>query len=180
MVRNILAGILGLIVAWIVITVMQLIGYYIWPVDVVDYNDAASFGRIIATMTAAQFIFLLVGYAVGSLCAGLAIGKIAENKGVLIPLIIGSLFTAVWIWLNVLYPHPTWVIVVGLFMYIPFTILGKNITAGTDTAGADADVTDEVGEAQAGVSDGIVEAGSGLPMDVPELSDTEKSRDEEE
>ncbi|HUF03107.1 MAG TPA: hypothetical protein VMM38_02930 [Aridibacter sp.] len=174
MVRNILAAIIGFVVAWIVITIMQLIGHYIWSVEPVDYNDAASFTRIIASMTPVQFVFLLLGYALGSLCAGLVIGKIAEAKGHLLPLIVGALMTGTWIWLNAVYPHPTWVMITGLFMYIPFTILGKNLTAGSGTVGTGAGMSSDVEEAEAGISDEVVEAGSGLSMDAPDVDGPEE------
>ncbi|REJ76185.1 MAG: hypothetical protein DWQ47_11260 [Acidobacteria bacterium] len=163
MVRNILAAVVALLVGWIVTSAIQMLNFLIsglpWP----DMNDASSFQRMIDSMTTLHFIVLLLGYALGSFAAGLTIGWIAKSKGNIIPLIIGGFLTLMWVLNNVSYTHPMWVLILGLFMFIPFMILGKNFTAGSDTVSA-----------EAGLADDAVAAGGGLSEDGPEEASTQE------
>lgn len=178
MVRNILAAILGLIVGWVVFTAIQALSHLVFPPTVpLDTNNLESIKAYMESLTPAMYAVVLGGYAIGSFAAGLLIGKIAESKGNLIPIIVGGFFTIGWILNLIMLPHPIWVAVLGFFMYIPFTILGKNLTAGPDFIGAEAGMSSDAAEADAGISDKVVEAGSGLSMDVPEATG---SADEEE
>lgn len=179
MVRNVLAVILGFIVGWVVFTAIQTLSHLVFPPAVpLDTNDLESIRRYMESLTPAMYAIVLAGYAIGSFAAGLLIGKIAESKGNLIPIIVGGFFTIGWILNLIMLPHPIWVAVLGFFMYIPFTILGKNLTAGPATVAAGAGMSSGAAAAEAGVSEGIVEAGSGMPMDV-EVPEASRSDEEE-
>ncbi|MCO6509856.1 MAG: hypothetical protein J5I65_03615 [Aridibacter famidurans] len=174
MVRNILAAILGLIVGWVVFTAIQTIGTLVFPPPVaLDTNNLDSIKAYMESLSPAMYGVVLAGYAIGSFAAGLLIGKIAESKGNLIPIIVGGLFTIGWILNLIMLPHPIWVAVLGFFMYIPFTILGKNLTAGSGTVAADAGLSSDVAAAEAGIGGDLEEAGSGLSMDASDVSDSE-------
>lgn len=156
MIRNMLAAVIGLVVGWIVFIVIQSVLPFIFPPTVyLDTSSQESINQYMASITPAMFGVVLAGYAIGSFVAGLIIGKIAENKGNALPFIVGGMFTLGWILNLVMLPHPKWVAIVGFFMFIPFAVLGKNLTSGGDDVeegetGAD---NSETEEASSGIDD---------------------------
>ena len=153
MIRNILAVVIGVVAGWIVFTVIQAVLPFIFPPTVyLDLNSQAAIEAYMASITPAMFAVVLAGYAIGSFIAGLLIGKVAESKGNVIPLVVGGFFMIGWILNLIMLPHPKWVAIVGFFMFIPFTVLGKNLTAGAAA---------EAGEAEAGMAE-TEEASAGL------------------
>lgn len=165
MVRNIIAGVLGIVVAWILFTLIQAGSHLVFPPEVpLNTNDLESIKRYMETITPAMFAVVLAGYAIGSFGGGFVIGKVAESKKNTIPIIVGGLLTIGWILNLIMLPHPIWVAVVGFLMYIPFTILGKNVAvkpgAGTDDE-AEEDAGDDVLSA-AGTGVGAAVAGSAV------------------
>ena len=153
MIRNILAVIVGVVVGWIVFIVIQAVLPFIFPPTVyLDLNSQAAIEAYMASITPAMFAVVLAGYAIVSFIAGLLIGKVAASKGNLIPFIVGGIFMVGWILNLIALPHPKWVAIVGFFMFIPFTVLGKGLTAGAAT---------EAGEAEAGIGE-TEEASAGL------------------
>ena len=125
MIRRVLAVIVGLIVALAVANLILFISHAVWPPPFdVDLANPESVTTMIRTMSTGQFVVLLFSYAFGSLVAGWVMGKIARSRNPIAPLIVGILLTAFWVLFNLDFPYPTWVIIVGLFMYIPFLFLG--------------------------------------------------------
>lgn len=163
MIRNILSAIAGLVVAWILFTAIQAGGHYMIPPEIdLDLADPYSVRAYMASLTPAMFAVVLAGYAVGSFGAGLVIGKIAESTSNAIPIIVGAILTLGWVMNLIWLPHPMWVAILGFFMFIPFTILGKSITAGAGAASSE--------EGSGGESE---------ELDDPE-AEAEPSTDEEE
>lgn len=166
MVRNILGGVLGLIAGGLVARILQVLGHLVFPPGVTNPNFESQFSinAYMDSMSPALFAVVLAAYAAGSIVAGFIIGKIAESKGNLIPVVVGSVFMIGWILNLIMLPHPIWVAVVGFLMYIPFTILGKNVAvkpgAGTDDE-AEEDAGDDVLSA-AGTGVGAAVAGSAV------------------
>lgn len=159
MIRRVLAVIVGLIVALAVSNLIQFISHAAWPPPFdVDLANPESITTMIRTMSFGQFALFLAGYGVGSLVAGWVIGKIAQSRNFIAPLIVGLVLTVIWILLNLDFPYPTWVIVVGLFMFIPFIFLGLNIAVkdGLEVVGAEAegDVSDEYDQGVGASADG--------------------------
>lgn len=155
MIRNILAAVIGLIVGWIVFIAIQSVLPFIFPPTVaLDPSNQESINAYMASITPAMFAVVLAGYAIGSFVAGLIIGKIAENKGNALPFVVGGLFTVGWILNLVMLPHPMWVAIVGFFMFIPFAVLGKNLTSGGDVEEGETGAgIGETEEASAGIGD---------------------------
>ena len=155
MIRRVLAVVVGLIAALFVSNLIQFISHAVWPPPFdVDLANPESIKTMIRTMSSGQFIVLLAGYAVGSLVAGYVMGKITRSRNPIAPLIVGALLTAIWVLLNLDFPYPSWVIIVGLFMYIPFLFLGvavavnsvpEGVGAESEGAAAAADASEGVG-----------------------------------
>ena len=160
--RNILAAILGLVSAWVVFFLIQTASHYINPPPVgLNMESGFSVEAYMQSITPLMFAVVLAGYAIGSFVGGLVIGYLANSKGNLIPIIIGAILSLGWVLNLIALPHPLWVAVLGFFMFIPFTILGKSVSAGSGAAAEAGAGLGEGSEASAGI-DSDAEAGASI------------------
>ena len=179
MVRNILGGVLGLVVGGLVARILQVLGYFAFPPGVTNPNFESQFSinAYMDSMSTALFVSVLAAYAAGSIVAGFIIGKIAESKGNLIPIIVGSVFMIGWILNLIMLRYPIWVAVVGFLMYIPFTILGKNLAvksgSGPDDQAEDDDGGDVLSAAGTGI--GTAVAGSAIAEAGSEVKEEQET-----
>ena len=124
--RSVLAVIVGLFVFFIVVMTWQggvMSAVYPLPASV-DTNDMESLKAGILAMPAGAHGLLLVGYALATACAGAVAAAIADRRRMVCAAIVGGFATLGGILNFVALPHPTWVMVVGLPMYMVMALLG--------------------------------------------------------
>jgi hypothetical protein len=127
--RSVLAVIVGLFVFFIVVMTWQggvMAAVYPLP-EWVDPNDMESVKAGILVMPAAAHGLLLVGYALATACAGAVAAAVADRRRMTCAAIVGGLATLGGILNFVALPHPTWVVVVGLPMYMVMALIGGRL-----------------------------------------------------
>ena len=113
--RNIVAGIVGVVVAFALVWVVEMIGHTVYPPpEGLDFTDAEAMGNYIATLPIGAFLFVAGAWfagATGGTCAACAIGT---AKPMYLAVVVGGLvFIAASVNL-VMFPHPIWFSVLGL------------------------------------------------------------------
>ncbi len=131
MLKNIVGVVAGWIAAWILFTGIQLINYMIVPKpEGFDWADPGSIKQMIDTMPFYAWVILILGYVIGSFAAGFVIGKIAESKTMILPVIAALLFMLGWLGNIMTVPHPIWVVILVFLVYIPSTLAGHRLAVG--------------------------------------------------
>ncbi len=131
MLKNIIGVVAGWIAAWILFTGIQLINYMIVPKpEGFDWADPGSIKQMIDTMPFYAWVILILGYVIGSFAAGFVIGKIAESKTMILPVIAALLFMLGWLGNIMTVPHPMWVVILVFLVYIPSTLAGHRLAVG--------------------------------------------------
>ncbi len=131
MLKNIIGVVAGWIAAWILFTGIQLINYMIVPKpEGFDWADPGSIKQMIDTMPFYAWVILILGYVIGSFAAGFVIGKIAESKTMILPVIAALLFMLGWLGNIMTFPHPIWVVILVFLVYIPSTLAGHRLAVG--------------------------------------------------
>ncbi len=131
MLKNIIGVVAGWIAAWILFTGIQLINYMIVPKpEGFDWADPGSIKQMIDTMPFYAWVILILGYVIGSFAAGFVIGKIAESKTMILPVIAALLFMLGWLGNIMTVPHPIWVVILVFLVYIPSTLAGHRLAVG--------------------------------------------------
>ncbi len=131
MLKNIIGVVAGWIAAWILFTGIQLINYMIVPKpEGFDWADPGSIKQVIDTMPFYAWVILILGYVIGSFAAGFVIGKIAESKTMILPVIAALLFMLGWLGNIMTVPHPIWVVILVFLVYIPSTLAGHRLAVG--------------------------------------------------
>lgn len=134
MVRKILAFLAGLIAAIAITIVAQLLNALIFGVPRIQPGDTEALAAYVAGLPAAAFILVAAGYAVGYFVGGFLMRKISRWDSIVLPALLGIFGTAGWT-LNISkIPHPTWMIVLGFFCFLPFAFLGYRLAGSGDAA----------------------------------------------
>ncbi|TNE79931.1 MAG: hypothetical protein EP332_09250 [Bacteroidetes bacterium] len=133
-VRNILALILALLCGNVVNMGLLQVGYAVLPVPGIDPNDMEAFKAVMPTLEAKYFLFPFLAHALGTLTSVLIVVKLAVSRKQRLAYIVGTLFLAAGIAVNIMLPGALWFTILDITMaYIPMAWLGYRI-AGPKSA----------------------------------------------
>ncbi len=165
MLRNILVAVAAIVVAFIISTLIQAAGYYVFPPAIAfDPYDPHAIEQYMKSFSQALFGIVLAGYAAGSLAAGYIIGKFSTSRKTAAAVIVGAVLTLRWVASIAVFPHPLWIAIIGFLMFIPFVVLGCSLASGSGGTEGGTEVVDErepASDVEGPASPGIVEAAEG-------------------
>jgi hypothetical protein len=125
MVRKILAVLAGVVAAMVVILLMETIGHQLYPTaTTVDWKNTVAVRAYMDAMPLWSYLWIWLGWVVGSAVAGFVAYKIVQAHGIVLPLVIGGLLTASAVMNFVSIPHPVWFVVLGVLTFVPFVFTG--------------------------------------------------------
>jgi len=135
MLRRILGAVLGLVAAFITISLSQLaMALVIKPPTFEMMSDPAAMRAFVESMPASAYVILALGYALGSLVGGFVAGKVSRGSGPgFLPAMAVGVFLTLMGVINffVSMPgSPLWAIVLCLVTYLPFAALGNKLAGG--------------------------------------------------
>jgi small-conductance mechanosensitive channel len=123
--KRILSVVLGLICAFIIISLMEMLNSLFYtPPKGIDYKDPQAVRAMMEALPVSAFMLVLLGYILGTL-AGAIVTTVIHRSGSLLPaFIVGILLMAAnaanLYWLH----HPTWFAVISMAVYLPMAYLG--------------------------------------------------------
>lgn len=123
--RNIISVVVGLVSAIVFFVIAETINSYLHPAPkTLNYNDSIAVKTYYENQPLSLWLFVLVGWIIGSVLCGFLIKLISKNDNKKLPIIAGSILTLSAVANFFTLPHPTWFIIVGLIVFIPSTLLG--------------------------------------------------------
>jgi MFS family permease len=127
--RKILAVIVAMIVAFAVITIVQMLNTLMVPPPSSDVmSDPAKMREFMASMPASAYAMVLIGYVLGAFAGGFIVTKMGRqvSTGVTLAIVVGVLLMVGGV-LNffVLLPgQPVWFVAASMLCYVPISLLG--------------------------------------------------------
>jgi hypothetical protein len=113
--RSILAVLLGIIVTIVIIFAIEIAGHHVYPPPAgLHSSDPAALHDYMAQMPMGVFLFLLLGWVVGTAAGAWLAAYISRRARILHGLIVGGLVMAAAIALMLHIPHPVWLWIVSL------------------------------------------------------------------
>ncbi|MBL9106358.1 MAG: hypothetical protein JNL82_35880 [Myxococcales bacterium] len=126
--RSVVAVVAGLLVFFVVVMVVQGAMAQVYPLPAgVDVRDMEAIGRAVLAMPAGAFGLLLAGYAIGALCGGMVAAASAARAEMRHAIIVGAVTTLGGVANFVMLPHPTWVVLLGLPLFLIMAAIGGRI-----------------------------------------------------
>lgn len=126
--RNILSVVVGLATAIITFLIAETINGNLHPAPTtLDYKNTIAVRAFYENQPISLWLLVLAGWVIGSLLCGFLIKLISKSDNKKLPIIAGCILTLSAVANFFSLPHPTWFIVVGLFVFIPSTLLGHKL-----------------------------------------------------
>ena len=115
MVKNIAAGIAGVIIAVGLVWLIEMIGHAVYPPPPdIDFSNADAIRGYIANLPPGAFLFVGCGWFIGTLCGTMAACRIGTAPPWTSALVIGGFMLAATAFNLTTIPHPLWFSVVGI------------------------------------------------------------------
>lgn len=129
MVRNSIGLITGLVVAYIIIFLIQMTNYQLFPFPPgLSSQDSEAMKEYAASLPAMAFIVVIVAHAVGSMAGSWMACKIADHSKNKLAIGIGAFLMLMGL-VNILsFSHPVWFIIIDLAIFIPSAWIGYQIS----------------------------------------------------
>ena len=130
-VRSILAVVIGLVVSMASITLIHGIGQRLYPLpEGVDPNDMEKLKELIPTMPIGALIMVVLAWESGAFFGGAAGALIAGrgrcwHAGIIGGLVLAATIANLWM----LQGHPDWMIVAGLLLPLPVSLLAGKVVS---------------------------------------------------
>jgi len=139
MLRKIAGAVLGLIAAFVAITLAQSAMVLVVkpPTMEMMLHDPEAMRAYIASMPASAYLILALGYAIGAFVGGFVAGKLSGGSaaGFLPAMFVGVILTCAGVinFFVTMPGSPLWAIVLCLVTYLPFAALGNKVAGGGPT-----------------------------------------------
>ena len=123
--RTAVGVVAGIVVAWLVITLSQLLSAALYPPPPgTDLTDPAALADFINTAPVTAMACVIAGYALAALSGGWVAARISRRHPRLAALIVGALVLLGVVLNYTMIPHPTWMLVSGVLLPVPMAWLG--------------------------------------------------------
>ncbi|MEL7186139.1 MAG: hypothetical protein AAFN50_06860 [Pseudomonadota bacterium] len=113
--KNILAGIVGVVLAGSIIMIVEMVGHTMFPPPPdLDFSDVDAMRSYVSTLPAGAFLSVVLAWTLGAFGGTLVASKIGNARALIFACIIGGLILAGTAYNLVTIPHPLWVAIVGI------------------------------------------------------------------
>ncbi|MGE5813847.1 MAG: hypothetical protein ACM36C_05120 [Acidobacteriota bacterium] len=117
--RSIVAIVSGLIVAFLVVTGAEGVNSQLFPIQAgVDMSDTTAMKQYVASLPVSGFILVLAGWGGGALLGGWAAARVVRRSPMAHAMIVAGLLLCGGVANMLMLPHPAWVWVVGLSLFL--------------------------------------------------------------
>lgn len=129
MLRHILTVAGALIVGVVGITAVQAVNSMLFPLpEGLDLTDPAMAQQVLEQVPVAAMLGVEVSYIVGSLAAGLLVGRTARRRHIALAIVVGAVFTGLNVINMMQIPHPLWMAVLTTVTFVPVAWLGCRLS----------------------------------------------------
>ncbi len=123
--KLVLAVFVGVFVGSLVVWATQMIENYMYPAPPnFNVEDKEALAQLIANAPIGAKLMIIFGYIAGSFVGGLLTQLIAQSRNLIPSICAGVVLLIAGIITLINIPHPTWMVVVNLLVFIPFAYLG--------------------------------------------------------
>ena len=131
MVRNIAAGIVGLIVAAAIVQLVQVLGHSVYPTpDNIDLSDPEQVEVLMTTLPVGAVLFVGASWALGAFAGTLVGAIIATAKPLIYAIVVGGFVLGAAVIVLIVMPHPWWFSISAPLAIVVGAYLGMSLGVG--------------------------------------------------
>ena len=125
---NAVGVVAGIVVAWLVIVLSQLLSAALYPPPPgTDLTDPAVLADFINAAPVTAMGCVIAGYALAALLGGWVAARIARAHPRIAAMVVGGMVLLGVILNYTMIPHPTWMLVSGVLLPLPMAWLGARL-----------------------------------------------------
>jgi O-antigen/teichoic acid export membrane protein len=125
----------GMMLGGLAIWAVEMVGHNLYPPPAdIDVSNPQNVAKAIADAPMSALLFVVLAYAVGAFIGGLVAQLIKNGPSVLSALTTGLILLIFGSITLLSVPHPTWMIVAGLAVFLPFSWLGGRLVRKKPTS----------------------------------------------
>lgn len=118
-VRSILAVVVGMLVAFVIIALVQVVGMRVYPPPAgMDLTNPESIQAAMAQVPLGALLFVLLAYAAGSVAGGWVAARFAPHSRMMHAMIVGAILLGAGIMNMMAIPHPGWFWAAAIAIYL--------------------------------------------------------------
>ena len=126
--RTAVGVVAGIVVAWLVIVLSQLLSAALYPPPPgTDLTDPAVLADFINAAPVTAMACVIAGYALAALLGGWVAARISRAHPRIAAMIVGALVLLGVVLNYTMIPHPTWMLVSGVLLPLPMAWLGARL-----------------------------------------------------
>lgn len=126
MIKSIVAALAGLVAAFIVIYLVELLSHALYPTPQdFDYRKPGALEELIEKAPTGSLVFVIVAWALGSFVGGVVASLVAPAKPMGHAMVVACILMFAGLINLIALPHPVWFWIIGLAVYLPFAYLGS-------------------------------------------------------
>lgn len=130
--RNIIAGIIGLICGVFFLGLTEWAGNVMFPAGVPYPEKRADWDTYLEHVPFMAKLFVILAFGVGGFVAGV-VATFLQGRKQYRPALVAACVLQLLAWLNMLsFPHPLWMWVSGTLIIIPMGMIGYHVTRKKD------------------------------------------------
>ena len=115
MLRDILAGIIGVAIAVLIVFLSDMLSHMVYPMPAgLDAQDAEALRPYIASLPMGAFLMLMGGWCIATFVGSIVAGRIGTAKAWIYPAAVGGLMFAATTATLIAIPHPHWFSAISL------------------------------------------------------------------
>lgn len=126
--RNIIAGILGLIFGVFFIGITEWAGSSMFPADIPYPTKRVDWDTYLEHVPFMAKFFVILAFAAGGFVAGV-VSTFVQGRRSYRPALVSACVLQLFAWLNMMsFPHPLWMWISGTLIIIPMAMIGYHLT----------------------------------------------------
>jgi hypothetical protein len=128
--KNIGAGIAGVVIAFAIVWLIEMVGHSVYPPPPdLDFADPDAMRTYIESLQVGAFLFVAGAWFVATLCGTFAACKIGDAKPLVFAGVVGGLMLIATAANLIMIPHPLWFSILGVAGIIVAAWLGMTLGA---------------------------------------------------
>jgi len=127
--RSVLGVVAGVLVGGVLISGVEVISSQFYPLPAGAASDPQALASHIRSLPAGAFAWVLSAWMIGTLAGAWIAARIAGRKHLVHGVIIGTVFLAFGIANMLMLPHPAWVWVCGIVIFMMAGYMGGRLAS---------------------------------------------------
>jgi MFS family permease len=130
MLKSVISIVTGILVAALVVFLVGLLGYQIYPPPMgIEVRDMQTLQILIGFASVGVFVLIISAWMLGSFVGGYCAAGLAERSKMKHAVAVGVVLMAFGVATMVLFSPPFWFWILGLGSFIPLACAGANVAA---------------------------------------------------